>query len=314
MHLVIGAGEFLGNHVSKALAVEAPVIELHADADDETLADAIRTVEVVHYCTETWSPAYRLRYRRETPQLLERVVEASRRAGVRRIVHVSTADVYGPDNAARITEKSKIHPVHPYEKLKLLEESWLLDNAQELEVVVLRPARIFGLGEDWMLPRLMGSLSHGRVWLAGGGRVTQTFIAAEDIGRACLAAADRGRPGKAYLLGGFDATWRDFLESCARAAGVSADIVNLPYDLAYVRAMAAEAMSSRGAPVWPSVYAVDVVGKPHLVDDSHSRRELTWSPSVGSFEQAMPQMSGWLSELPGVVRAPEPEPISPPNT
>jgi nucleoside-diphosphate-sugar epimerase len=313
LHLVIGAGEFLGNHVSKALAVEAPVIELRADADDETLADAIRTVEVVHYCTETWSPAYRLRYRRETPQLLERVVLAARHAGVRRIVHVSTADVFGPDNAVRITEKSKVHPVHAYEKLKLLEETWLLDNAQDLEVVVLRPARIFGLGEDWMLPRMMGSLAHGRLWLPGGGRAMQTFIGAEDVGRACLAAADRGRPGKGYLVGGFDATWRDLLESCSRAAGVSADIVSLPYDVAYVRALAAEATASRGAPVWPGVYAVDVIGKPHLVDDSHSRRELTWSPSVGSFEQAMPQMSGWLSELPGVVPGRQPEPISPPN-
>ena len=43
-----------------------------------------------------------------------------------------------------------------------------------------------------------------------------------------------------------------------------------------------------------------VIGKPHLLDDSHSRRELTWSPSVGSFEQAMPQMAGWLSDLTGV--------------
>ncbi len=312
MHLVIGAGEFLGNHVSKALAVEAPVIELHADADDETLADAIRSVEVVHYCTETWSPAYRLRYRRETPQLLERVVLAARHAGVRRIVHVSTADVFGPDNSVRITDKSKVHAVHAYEKLKLLEETWLLNNAQELEVVVLRPARIFGLGEDWMLPRMMGSLAHGRLWLPGGGRAIQTFIAAEDVGRACLAAADRGRPGKGYLVGGFDATWRDLLESCSRAAGVSADIVSLPYDLAYVRALAAETTASRGAPVWPSVYAVDVVGKPHLVDDSHSRRELTWSPSVGSFEQAMPQMSAWLSELPGVVPARKIEPAGVP--
>jgi nucleoside-diphosphate-sugar epimerase len=314
LHLVIGAGEFLGNHVSKALAVEAPVIELHADADDETLADAIRTVEVVHYCTETWSPAYRLRYRRETPQLLERVVLAARHAGVRRIVHVSTADVFGPDNAVRITEKSKVHAVHAYEKLKLLEETWLLDNAHDLEVVVLRPARIFGLGEDWMLPRMMGSLAHGRLWLPGGGRAMQTFIAAEDVGRACLAAADRGRPGKGYLVGGFDATWRDLLESCSRAAGVSADIVSLPYDLGYVRALAAETTASPGAPIWPSVYAVDVIGKPHLVDDSHSRRELTWSPSVGSFEQAMPQMSSWLSELPRVVPGRQAEPISPPNT
>ena len=314
MHLVIGAGEFLGSHVSRALAVEAPVIELNADADDETLADAIKTVEVVHSCAETWSPGRRLRYRRDPPRLLHRVVDAARRAGVRRIVHVSTADVYGPDHVGKITEKSKLRPAHAYERLKLFEETWLLDAAQDLEVVVLRPARVFGPGEDWMLPRLMQSIASGRAWLPGGGRMSQTFVAADDVGRACLAAADRGRPGRSYLVGGFDATWRDLLESCARAAGVGADIVSLPYDIAYLRALAAEATAASGAPVWPGLYAVDVIGKPHQVDDSHSRRELTWSPSVGSFEQAMPQMANWLSGLPGMAPLREPEAISPPNT
>jgi nucleoside-diphosphate-sugar epimerase len=213
---------------------------------------------------------------------------------------VSTADVYGPDHVARITERSKLKPTHAYERLKLNEENWLFDTAPDLEVLVLRPARVFGLGEDWMLPNLMTSLSRGRVWLPGGGRVMQTFIAAEDVGRACLAAADRGRPGKIYLVGGFDATWRDLLESCARAAGVGAEIVNLPYDIAYLRAVAAEATAPKGQRVWPNPFAVDAIGKPHQVDDSVSRRELTWSPSVGSFEQAMPHMATWLSELPGV--------------
>ena len=314
MHLVIGAGEFLGDHVSRALAREAPVIELNADADDETLADAIKSVEVVHYCAESWSPARRLRVRRHPPRLLQRVVEASRSAGVRRIVHVSTADVYGPDHVGKITEKSKLKPTHAYEHLKLNEETWLFDVAAGLEVVVLRPARIFGLGEDWMLPNLMRAMAKGRVWLPGGGRVIQTFIAAEDVGRACLAAADRGRPGKIYLVGGFDATWRDLLESCARAAGVGAEIVNLPYDLAYVRALAAEATARRGEDVWPNVFAVDVMGKAHLVDDSVSRRELTWSPSVGSFEQAMPHMAAWLSELPGIASVGRPEEATSPPT
>jgi nucleoside-diphosphate-sugar epimerase len=307
LHLVIGAGEFLGNHISRALAIEAPVIELRADVDDETLADAIKSVEVVHSCAQTWSPARRLRPRREPPELLQRIVDAARHAGVRRLIHVSTADVYGSDHATKITEKSKLRPTHAYERLKLNEETWLLEAAPDLEVLVLRPARIFGVGEDWMLPQLMRSLARGRIWLPGGGRVMQTFIAAEDVGRACLAAADRGRPGKAYLVGGFDATWRDLLESCARAAGIGAEIVNLPHDLAYVRALAAEATAPRGEQVWPNVFAVDAIGKAHQIDDSQSRRELTWSPSVGSFEQAMPQMASWLTELPGVAPFGQPE-------
>jgi nucleoside-diphosphate-sugar epimerase len=304
VHLVIGAGEFLGDQVSRALAAEVPVIELNADADEETLADAVGAVDVVLNCAQTWSPARRLRFRKSPPPLLKKIVEAARRAKVRRIVHVSTADVFGPDQPGPLNEKSRLKPVHPYERLKLYEEQWLLESAAEdLEVVIVRPARIFGEKEDWMLPRLMGALVKGRVWLPGGGRAKQTFVSAADVGRACLAASDRGRPGHAYLVGGFDSSWRELLESCIRAVGVGGTVVNLPYDLLYVRALAMETVTAPGAVVWPGIYATDVLGKPHFYDDSQSRRDLTWSPSVGSFEQEMPRMADWLSRLPEVAAA-----------
>ncbi|HEY6875779.1 MAG TPA: NAD(P)H-binding protein, partial [Candidatus Dormibacteraeota bacterium] len=118
MHLVIGAGEFLGDRVSRTLATEGvPLIELGADADDETLRDAMSGVEVVHICAMAWSPARRLKLRKDPPPFLMRVVEAARSANVRRLVLVSTADVYGPDHRVRINEKSELKPVHVFEKL-----------------------------------------------------------------------------------------------------------------------------------------------------------------------------------------------------
>ena len=285
------------------MASAVPVIELNADADDETLADAISGVEVVVSCAQTASPGHRLRLRTGPPALLARLVEASSRARVRRLVHVSTADVFGSDHSMRITEKSRLKPAHTYERSKLAEEEWLLDNCGDLEVVILRPTRVFGEGEDWILPRLISAMLKGRVWLPGGGRARQTFIAADDLGRACLAASDRGRPGHRYLVGGFDSTWHDLLVSAARAVGFAADVGSVPYDLAFLRALGVETMAPEGAAVWPGVFAVDVIGKQHIYDDSYSRRELTWSPSVGSVEQEMPAMTPWLSRLPGVAAA-----------
>lgn len=289
--------------MSRALAADVPVIELGADADDETLSDAIAGVEVVHHCAQSWSPARRLNYRKTAPHLLERLVAAARNAHVRRIVHVSTADVWGSDHFARVNERSRLRPAHAYERLKLFEEEWLLENATNLEVVIVRPARIFGSGEDWIMPRLMAAMVKGRIWLPAGGRAQQTFVSAEDVGRACLAAADRGQPGRRYLIGGFDGRWRDFVVSAARSVGFAAEVGSVPYDIAYVRALASETLTAEGAVPWPGVYAVDVLGKPHYYDDSHSRRELTWSPSVGSFEQEMPAMVPWLSSLPEVAEA-----------
>ena len=303
MHLIIGAGEFLGGHVTRALSTEVPVIELNADADEETLSDAIGGVEFVVFCAVTASPARRLRYRRQPPTALQRVVDAARKAHVRRLVHVSTADVYGSDHFEGITEKAQLKPAHAYERIKLFEEEWLLAAAEDVEVVILRPGRIFGDGEDWILPRLMAGVVHGRVWLPGGGRAKQTFVSAEDVGRACLAASDRGRPGQRYLVGGFESSWRDLVASAARAVGFEAEVASIPYDLAYLRALGVEMLTPQGGVPWPGVYATDVIGKPHYCDDSYSRRQLTWSPSVGSFEQEMPAMTRWLTSLPAVAAA-----------
>jgi len=315
LHLVIGAGEFLGRHVSRAMAADVPVIELNVDADDETLADAIAGIEVVVFCAQTVSPARRLRYRKASPHLLERVVDAARKARVRRLVHVSTADVFGPDHSGRVNERSRLKPTHAYERLKLYEEEWLLGMAGDLEVVIVRPARIFGEGEEWIFPRLMAAAVRGRVWLPGGGRAKQTFVSAEDVGRACLAASDRGRPGHRYLVGGFDSTWHDMLVSAARAVGFMAEVASVPYDIAYLRALGVETITPPGAVVWPGIFGVDVIGKPHYYDDSYSRRELTWSPSVGSFEQEVPALAPWLSRLPEVAAAlvETPLAISPPG-
>jgi nucleoside-diphosphate-sugar epimerase len=304
LHLVIGAGEFLGTHVSRALASDGAAIELQVDADDEALRDAITGIEVVVFCAQTVAPGSRVRFRRRPPRLLERVVDAARRARVRRLVHVSTADVFGGGEAGRINERSSLDPAHAYEKAKLFEEEWLLETAgDELDVVILRPARIFGSGDDWILPRLISAAVRGTVWLPGGGRARQTFVAAEDIGRACLAASDRGRPGHRYLVAGFDASWRDLLVSAARVAGFAAQIGSLPFDLAYLRAIATETFAPRGGTVWPGTFAVDVIGRSRLYDDSWSRRELTWSPSVGSFEQDAAAMAPWLARIPEVERA-----------
>src|SRR5437660_10214154 len=297
------------------MAADVPVIELNADADEETLGDAIAGVEVVVFCAQTVSGVRRLRYRKAAPHLLQRVLGAASAARVRRLVHVSPADVFGPDHFARLTEKSPLKPVHAYEKLKLFEEEWLLEAAGEVEVVIVRPARVFGSGEDQILPRLMASMVRGRVWLPGGGRAKQTFVAAEDVGRACLAASDRGRPGGRCLVGGFDSTWHDVLASASRAVGFAAEVASVPYDMAYLRALGVETITPPGAAVWPGIFGVDVIGKPHYYDDSYSRRELTWSPSIGSFEQEIPALAPWLARLPEVAAALVEAPlvISPPS-
>src|SRR5258708_36729088 len=140
------------------------------------MADVISGVDVVVNCAQTWSPVRRLQFRKAPPPVLQRLVSGAQKAGVRRIVHVSTADVYGSDQFSRVTEKARLKPSHAYERLRLFEEEWLLKAAGDIEVVILRPARIFGEREDWIPPRLMATMLLRRLWLPGAARPQPTVV------------------------------------------------------------------------------------------------------------------------------------------
>jgi nucleoside-diphosphate-sugar epimerase len=71
---------------------------------------------------------------------------ACRRAGVRRLVHVSTADVLGASDTDLADESTPCLPRTDYERGKHAIETALLAAADSLELAVLRLAAVFGPG------------------------------------------------------------------------------------------------------------------------------------------------------------------------
>jgi nucleoside-diphosphate-sugar epimerase len=132
---------------------------------------------------------------------------------------------------------------------------------------------------------LLAEIKAQRLRLPDRGWATQTFIHAADAARALQAAAGRGRPGGVYVAAGFTDTWHDLCVDLAASCGVPFRIGTVPYGLAYALAAARELLSQPGARCFPSRELVDMFARPRVVDDSISRRELTWSPQVGSFEE-----------------------------
>lgn len=284
----MGASGYAGQHLLRALPA-ATAIEASG-----AIEEAVEGAEVVVLCAPTWEVERRLRFTREPHPLLPRVLAACRGARVRRLVHLSTTLVYGPDHAgpAQIDERTPPRPAHAFEKLKLLEEDWLRQNAGDTEVVVVRAAPGFGAG-DPVFARLLALLEQGGLRLVGGGTQPRTFLAGADLGRALAAAAARGRPGATYLAGGFVASWREMLESAAHVLRVKPVIGSIPYDLAHLAAAIRELRVPVGGEVWPNLVSVDLLARPHLCDSGWTRRELVWSPQVGSFEEGLVELAAW---------------------
>jgi nucleoside-diphosphate-sugar epimerase len=308
--LVVGASSYAGRHALRAFEGARGV-----DPDDD-LESATEGVEVVVMCAPTWEPDHKPAGGQTPHPLLARVLGAARGAGVQRWVHLSTAAVYGPDHVGRVPETASPRPVHSYEKLKLREEEWLRLNRADLEVVVVRAAAGFG-GYDPILERLLRQLRAGTLRLVNGGRAERTFLAGPDLGRALHAAAVRGRAGATYLAGGFDGTWRDLLTMAGAVMGIPARIGSIPYDLAYVEAAVRWLRARGGEECWPNLYGLDMLAKNHVYDDASSRRDLSWSPQVGSFDEGVMELVNWFQQRRHVAEPPSAEEtlsISPQDT
>ncbi len=294
--VVVGADEYAGRHALAAIEGTLGVTAM----DD--LEAAVMDADAVVNCAVTWDGMHRLRVNGDPHPLLPRLVEACRRGRVRRLVHLSSALVFGPDHHAPlpISEATPPRPVHAFEKLKLREEEWLRAHRSDLELVIVRPAVGFG-AYDRMLVRMLGDLERGSLKLVNAGRARRTFLAGPDLGRALAAAATRGRPGATYLIGGFDGSWQELFALCAHVLGVPPRGHSIPYDLAYFAAVVRELRTPVGAECWPNLMAVDLQAKPHLYDTGRSRRELVWSPKVGSFEEGVMELAAWYRSLSEVL-------------
>jgi nucleoside-diphosphate-sugar epimerase len=292
VHLVIGATGYAGRHAVTELGEHDDV--RGAEPGDD-LAEAMSGVDVVHLAVERRSPFEVPDRERQPDPFLVQVVEAARAAGVRRIVYLSTAHVYGFAKDVRFSERSKLRPRHPFERAAARDEAWLREQA-EPETVVLRAAQGFGAGEP-VLACLLRRLASGRLLLPGGGAAPRTFLAGRDLGRAFHAAATRGEAGVTYLAGGFSGCWRELLEAAAAVLRLPPRLTWLSYDFAYLAASARSLRVPTGHECWVTPFLVDVIACQHLLEDGWSRRELSWEPAITAFADGLEHLRDWFEIL-----------------
>ena len=151
------------------------------------------------------------------------VLQAAARAGVRRVVHASSIVAIGASRRpVRLDETSpwQLEGKHvAYVTTKREGEQLALAFRGGPEVVVVNPASV--IGPDDFSGSEFGMMCRrfwqGRIPLVFGGG--NNFVDVRDVAAGMLAAADRGRPGERYILGGTNLSYTAFNTELARAAG-----------------------------------------------------------------------------------------------
>ncbi|MFE2531578.1 NAD-dependent epimerase/dehydratase family protein [Streptomyces sp. NPDC059371] len=118
------------------------------------------------------------------------LLDEARRAGVARIVHLSTAAVYGPGPHRGIAvDEVSPAPVSPASATRLAGERLAL----EAGAIVLRPGLVLGAGDRWVVPAL--SELRSRVpahWDGGGGLLSVVDVT--DLARLIVTLAATNTP------------------------------------------------------------------------------------------------------------------------
>ncbi|MCM3886497.1 NAD-dependent epimerase/dehydratase family protein, partial [Frankia sp. R82] len=173
--------------------------------DPATLSVAVDGVEIVFNAMgvpEQWlaDPG---RFDRVNVEGSAQLARAAAAGGVRRLVHTSTIDVFDAPPGGRFDETNLASGPKgtPYERSKQRAEHAVFAAAGAMEVVVVNPATVYGLGPYGpasMELRMFRPALRGLLPMVPPGGFGLVFT--EGLGRGHLAAAERGRPGARYIL------------------------------------------------------------------------------------------------------------------
>lgn len=330
--LVTGATGFVGSHVARQLVArgegvrvllrpssqlraieDLPVERAYGDLREAaSLAPALDGVRRVFHVAAD----YRLWARR--PQEIyesnvtgtRHLLAAARRAGVERFIYTSTVATIAVPRADTLPNETTVaalpEMVGHYKRSKFLAEQETRRAAAEgLPVVIVNPTTPVGPG-DWKptpTGRIILDFLNGR--MPGYVDTGLNLVPVEDVAAGHLLAAERGRVGERYILGGRNLTLKEILKVLARITGRPAPRLRLPHVVA-LAAGYADHLVSRVLGREPQIPLEGVRMARHkmFVDCSRAARELCFT--AGPVEQALERAVRWYEEN-GYVGARNPQ-------
>jgi dihydroflavonol-4-reductase len=165
------------------------------------------------------------------------VLEAAGVAGVERVVHTSSIASLGlPADGSPGTEdtpSSLGDMIGPYKRSKFLAEEVAREFARAgLPVVIVNPAAPVGCGDHKPTPTGKVIVDYLNRRMPAYVDTGLTVVDVEDVARGHLLAAERGRQGERYILGGENLTLKQVLDLLAQVAGLPRVRVRIPHMVA----------------------------------------------------------------------------------
>lgn len=266
--------------------------------DPGSLGPALAGVEALVHCAghvQDWGP--REPFSRANVLGTGNVVRAAVDAGVRRLVHISTTDVYGYPHRRQVTEEHPQRVRNFYNETKILGERVVRAHAGG-RAVILRPASIYGPGSYSIVVEFLRQLKEGYFPFFRSRQVIAGLTHIENLVDAVeLALMRPAAGGEAFnLTDGSDVTWEQFVDALAGLLGRKVFKPVLPYALGWAAGSAMEyaniLLGGRRRPLLTRM-AIQLLGNHQDFSIARVRAGLGYEPRVG-FAEGMELTAAWL--------------------
>lgn len=306
--LITGGSGFVGHYLVPALQERGDRVRVLALPDEnvswleergvtihrgdirhpETLSKPIQGVDCVFHLAAlmgVWRPT--ADYYAVNVTGTENVCRAALRAGVRRLVHISSWTVYGMDLDRPATEDQELAPLkEPYAMTKAEGDKLVrrLIEEEGLPAVVIRPGTIFGPGDRLNFGRIANRIRAGTWITIGSGRNALPFVYVTDVVQGLLLASSQDAArGQAYnITNDRPMTQHEAWRAIAEELGVTPPRMRVPLRLLYAASYAAEVLANVTRAREPIVtrHGVMLFGGNNLHSIEKARRDLGYAPRV----------------------------------
>ena len=254
--------------------------------DPASLRAAFAGAGTVFHCAAVIGYRRRLAGRMQRVNVIgtANVVEACLGAGADRLVHVSSIAAVGLSRDPELLDEdapwnADVLRAAYFDTKRAAEERVQSGIAAGLDAVIVNPGAIYG-------PSTVASNSNNLVLAAAGGRLRfvptggMNVVPLETVVAGTLAAAERGRCGRRYILGGENLTFLHLVRDIGEAAGIELDPLMLPAALGPPLRLAMQLVEPLVPDrVWYTPDLAGAFGRWMWFDNGRMRRELGVEPA-----------------------------------
>jgi len=211
----------------------------------------------------------------------QKICDAMRKVGIQRLIHISTAGVYGKVKKKPLDETSKTFPYGDYLRSKYAAEELILSNYEDLSTTIIRPPFIFGEPDRdrHIYSSLIDSLPTTilpRIWRNDP---ELGFVHAEDIARLVLHAGSLAKtPSKIYNIQSFAIRLSDLYSMINQARETKTPIIPIPYLIAYMLASLGDMIMKLQSKSFKIRQRLAIVRGNWIFDTKRAREELGFRP------------------------------------